>query len=136
MFTYKKNHAICSDFNNYILPYKLSDVMFITMKHICSRNSWNVLARIVYTQDISTKDYTVYHAYHTCYYILMSPISYWASRMLTPSTFSISRYYLGSQESRQGEVIILYLELVVVVLIFCVYITHKWCIWVNSLPLY
>ena len=86
------NHAISLVFNSHIMPYKLTDIIFISMKHICSRNSWNVLAWTVYKQHISTKDYSVYHE---SYYILISSISYRVSGMLTPSTFSVRRYSLG-----------------------------------------
>ena len=86
------NHVICSVFNSHIMFYKLTDIIFISMKHICSRNSWNVLAWTVYKNHISTKYYSVYHA---CYYILISSISYSASGMLIPSTFSIKSHSLG-----------------------------------------
>ena len=36
-----KNHAICLVFSSYIIPYKLLDIMFISMKRICLRNPWN-----------------------------------------------------------------------------------------------
>ena len=58
-----RNHAICSDFNSYIMPYKLSDIMFISMKHIYSRNSWNhCTMNCLYANHIH-KDYFVYHAF-------------------------------------------------------------------------
>ena len=38
-YIYEKHHAICSDFHSYIIPYKPSYIMFISMKRICLRNS-------------------------------------------------------------------------------------------------
>ena len=48
------------------MTYKLSDIMFISMKHICTRNSWNHFSmNCLYASHIH-KDISVYHAFmHT-----------------------------------------------------------------------
>jgi hypothetical protein len=48
------------------MPYYLSDIMLISMKHICSRNSQNHFSmNCLYASHIH-KDYSVYHSFmHT-----------------------------------------------------------------------
>ena len=56
-------------------------------------------------------------------YLLHSHVTYFllSKQNAHPSTFSISKYHFGNQESQHGEAIILFLELVLDVLSFCVY---------------
>ena len=42
MFIYERIVLYVQNLHNYIMSYKLLDIMFISMKHICLKNSWNV----------------------------------------------------------------------------------------------